>query len=278
MKKCLAVLTVLLVLTFLITSCQSTPTVAPTAEPTVTTVTYVGNSGFVIEVGDKKILIDALFDGFPQSYHLPSTVIDKITAGEAPFDDVDLILATHFHDDHFGADMVSQYLANHPDTVFASTAQTTQLLRGFGGRVVTLDAKTNAPVEVDLNGIHVEAIYLTHGIPTDGSAEPINNAYLVSVNGVTLFHTGDIDAGLLSPEGLQGYDLPGKNIDIAFIQHFYLSNPAFKHFMNDDIITKYVIASHYQYTDPINADRIKTYYPDAVIFTEELQTWVMPEE
>ena len=34
-------------------------------------ITYVGNAGFLINIGDKKILIDALFKGFEGSYELP---------------------------------------------------------------------------------------------------------------------------------------------------------------------------------------------------------------
>ena len=39
-------------------------TVSSYAQQEKVNVTYVGNAGFLINIGDKKILIDALFKGF----------------------------------------------------------------------------------------------------------------------------------------------------------------------------------------------------------------------
>lgn len=252
------------------TTIQASPT------PIQTTVTYVGNSGFLISVGDKKILIDSLFDGFPGTYHLPSSEVEDMLAAVSPFDQIDMILATHTHADHFDEGVVRQYLEKNSEVIFASTSQVTSLFSDFKDRVITLDAQTGKPMSMDINGIYVEAIYLSHGLPSDGSEEVINNAYLVNVNGVTFFHSGDMDPRLLSHEVLQTYDLPRKNIDFAFMQHFRLSNPAFQGFMNDVIQCKYVIASHYELSGLVDVENIKLYYPDVVIFTKEMQTWQMP--
>jgi L-ascorbate metabolism protein UlaG (beta-lactamase superfamily) len=83
-------------------------------------ITYVGNAGFLISIGDKKILIDALFKGFEGSYKLPQEVQDKLTLAQAPFDDVDLILVTHAHSDHIDPVMVLQHMQNNPDAIFDS--------------------------------------------------------------------------------------------------------------------------------------------------------------
>ena len=279
---------IFVLLLILIVGCQSTspssviPTLIPTytiqppSAPILTTVTYVGNSGFLIAVGDKKILIDSLFEGFPDSYHLPSTEVEDILNATPPFDQIDLVLATHSHADHFDAVLVRQYLDNNPEVTFASTAQVTALLPDIEDRVITLDANTGNPAKVDINGIHVEAIYLSHGIPSDGSVEVINNAYLVKVNGVIFFHSGDMYPSLLPHEIIQTNNLSGQNIDFAFMQHFRLSNPAFPGFMNDVIQSKYVIASHYELAGEVEVENIKQYYPDVVIFSKEMQTWQMP--
>ncbi|MBE0675226.1 MAG: MBL fold metallo-hydrolase, partial [Bacteroidales bacterium] len=65
------------------------------AQPNRAEVTYIGNAGFMINIGDKKILVDALFKGFAGDYEIPQEVQDKLTLAQAPFDDVDLILVTH---------------------------------------------------------------------------------------------------------------------------------------------------------------------------------------
>lgn len=268
-------------------SATETPTEAPpvpTEEPTPwitseanlddTQVTYVGNSGFLITVGDRKVLIDGIFYGFSGTYKLPLNVQDSLVNASPPFDDIDLILATHSHGDHFSAGMVQTHMQNDPKTVLISTSQVTNQMEGFGDRVITLDASAGNPVQKDINGIQVEAIYLSHGKVTTGETEIMNQGYIIKIDGVTLFHTGDIDARLLTPGNLTGYDFPGKNIDIAFIQHFFLSDAAFQSLINGIFKSKYVVASHYKFTDPINTEMIVSYYPDAVIFTEEMQNWV----
>ena len=94
-------------------------------------VTYVGNAGFLIAVGDKKILIDALFSGFPGGYTLPEEIRDKMALGRPPFDGIDLALATHSHGDHFESGLVRRFLV----------AQSRRRLRlhtpgrGFSGRL-----------------------------------------------------------------------------------------------------------------------------------------------
>lgn len=241
-----------------------------------TRVTYVGNSGFLITVGDKKVLIDAIFSGFHGIYQLPLNVQDALIHARPPFDDIDLILATHNHPDHFSASMVQTHMQNNPKAVFVSTNQVTNQIVGFGDRVITLGASVGNPVQKVINGIQVEAIYLSHGNVASGETEVFNQGYVINIDGVTVFHTGDIDASLLSPENLKGYDFPGMNIDIAFIQHFLLSDAAFQSLIVDEFKSKYVVASHYKLTDPIKTEIIENNYPDAIIFTEEMQNWVMP--
>jgi L-ascorbate metabolism protein UlaG (beta-lactamase superfamily) len=256
-----------------------TPTPLPTAETSFdgVRVTYVGNSGILITTGDKKILIDGMFDASGWGYSLPEYEQELLVNGRPPFDDIDLILCTHNHADHFDAVMISKYLLDHPNTVFVSTLQAASTVTGFGDRVIALDATTGDAKQTEVSGIQVEAIYLSHGTPPAGETEIVNNAYVITVNGITIFHTGDIDASLLSPTILKEYGLADKKIDIAFIPHFLLSNSMFHTLYKDVINSKYVVAIHYQLTDPLNVKAIETYYPDAVIFTEEMQNWEMPK-
>jgi L-ascorbate metabolism protein UlaG (beta-lactamase superfamily) len=54
--------------------------------------------------GDRKILIDALFDRPNPAYRAPSPdTIDRMVNGIAPFDGVTAALVTHNHPDHFDA-------------------------------------------------------------------------------------------------------------------------------------------------------------------------------
>jgi L-ascorbate metabolism protein UlaG (beta-lactamase superfamily) len=236
-------------------------------------VTFVGNAGFLITVGDKKVLIDAMFEGFPPGYEQPLMIQSLLLNAEPPFDNVDLILATHDHADHFSAEMVRQHMQNNSNAVFISTTQATSQLADFGDRVIAVDPVAGTPVNTEANGIQVEAIYLSHGTVPRGQIETYNNGYIVTINGIKIFHTGD-NAAL---RDVVQYKLSEQNIDLAFIEHFYLRNSASRGILDINIGAKYVFPIHYKYTTPeYNREVVLFNYPDAVVFNQELENWIMP--
>lgn len=259
------------ILTFLLLSYL---TVSSYSQQKKTEVTYVGNAGFLIEVGDKKILIDALFKGFEGSYELPQEVQDKLTSAQAPFNDVDLILVTHAHGDHIDPDMVRQHLQNNPKAFFASTEQIVNALDGPSERCFAFNPTKGKSESKVINDIRIESFYFPHG----ANSRIINIGFLISVNGVTLFETGDFDNEQYTFEEFRSLQLPEKKIDLAFIQHYYLTDKAeARKFVEEGIGAKYLIPIHYHFTTPaFNSILIKQNYPDAITFKEELQSWKMP--
>ncbi|MCX6225163.1 MAG: MBL fold metallo-hydrolase [Bacteroidia bacterium] len=243
-------------------------------------VTYVGNAGFLIAVDNRKILIDATFKGYKGHYELPDYIQEKIRLGQPPFDGVDVILVTHNHGDHFDAELVKQYLTNNSKAVFASTSQVTATLADFPDRVITFNSSKGKPDRKELRGINIEALYLPHGATKAGQTELLNYGFIVSVNGVKLFHTGDIDIQQFSFDEFRAYQLPEQKIDISLIQHFYLTNdPTEMKFVRKAIGSRFIIPSHYHYTTPpLDTVLVLSNYPDAILFKQELQTWIMPSE
>ncbi|HWQ47287.1 MAG TPA: MBL fold metallo-hydrolase [Longilinea sp.] len=239
-------------------------------------VTYVGNSGFLITAGDNKILIDALFDGFGGIYYLPDDVYTLLVDAQPPFDNIDLILITHDHGDHFSADPVRQYMQTNPTVVLVSNEQVTSQLAEFGDRVITLNATDGNPDFVEVGNIQVEGIYLSHGAVPTGEIEIINYGYIVTVNDVSFFHTGDMDGDMYSDSDLRAYGLPEMDLDFAFITHFLLSTPYTNSLINTGIDSRYIIASHYQYTEAPDPVRIQQFFRGTVFFDSEMESWVMP--
>lgn len=239
-------------------------------------ITYVGNSGFLINIGDKKILIDALFKGFKGSYNLPQKVQDKLTLAQAPFDDVDLILVTHAHGDHVNPDMVRQHLKNNPKAIFASTQQMVKALNGFTDRCIAFNPTKEKSDKKVKNDISIETFYLPHG----PKSKTINIGFLVTVNGITFFQTGDADFEQFTFDQFRALRLPERKIDLLFIQHYYLRGDSLgKKFVNNGIGGNYIIPIHYHFTNP-SFDRsiVLQNYPEAIIFKEELQSWSMPDK
>jgi L-ascorbate metabolism protein UlaG (beta-lactamase superfamily) len=239
-------------------------------------VTYVGNAGFLVQMGKKKILIDGCFRGFAGSYLLPQEIQDKLAKAEPPFDGIDLILATHAHGDHFDSELVRRHLQSSPKAVFASTRQATAPLMDLRGRVLTFEASRGKADRREVAGIHVEALYLPHGAPAAGKPEILNYGYVVSVGGFSFFHTGDIDPSQVTFEEFRAYDLPERKLDIAFIQHYCLLGDASdRRLVREGIGARRIIPSHYHLTDPpLRIAAVLGQYPDAIFFQKELDIWV----
>ncbi len=243
------------------------------------TVTHVGNAGFLVTVGTHKVLIDAVFDGFPGGYKLPANVEQVLTSARPPFDGIDLILATHDHADHFSASMVRRCMEANPGAILVAGPQATGQLPGFGARVVTLMAAAGKTATTTQNEIRVEAIYLSHGVFPAGEIEIVNYGYVVTVGDVSFFHTGDIDSATIGIETFRGYGLAGKGIDLAFVPHFLLGGRSADPGFVAAIGAKYVVAAHYEYTMlPLMRTAILNAYPTAVVFANdhELDSWTMP--
>ncbi|MBT3242462.1 MAG: MBL fold metallo-hydrolase [Bacteroidetes bacterium] len=246
------------------------------AQQKETEVTYVGNSGFLIKIGDKKILIDALFKGFAGSYELPQEVQDKLTLAQAPFDDVDLILVTHAHGDHVDPSMVTEHMKNNPNAIFASTQQLVDHLKDSTNRSIGFNPTKEKSDKKEIQGFSIETFLLPHG----PDSRIINIGFLISANGITLFQTGDFDNEQYTFEEFRALQLPEKKIDLAFMQHYYLTDsPIERKFVEEGIGAKYIIPIHYHFTTPaFDSILIKQNYPDAILFKKEMHSWEMPQK
>lgn len=250
-------------------------TVSTYAQKEKVDVTYVGNSGFLIKIGDKKILIDALFKGFAGAYNLPEHIQEKLRLAQAPFDDVDLILVTHAHGDHIDPDMLREHLKNNPKAIFASTQQLVDHMKDSSDRSIAFNPTKEKSDKKEIGNFSIETFLFPHG----PNYEIINIGFLVSVNGVTLFQTGDFDYEQYTFEEFRALQLPEKKIDLAFIQHYDLRGDSLSdRFVREGIKAKYIFPIHYHFTTPsFDAAIVRENYPEAIIFNEELESWKMPE-
>lgn len=264
---------ILALVVFLLVICLSACSIGGSAQ---TTITYVGNSGFLITVGDKKVLIDGIIKGIPPEYTPPAEVRDLLHSYKPPFDDIDLILVSHAHDDHFDVNHVSAYLADNPKTVLISTQEVADTVLAFdsslSGRVIAAAPQSGERQELEENGIQVNAFDISHG-PGGGA----NLGFLVTANGIKFFHPGDLGLGSVTTGYLQQLGLPEEQIDIAFFPHFSFREPNALQMPLDGIAAKYYIPIHYYFTSPaFNAATIRVNFPDAVLFEHELDSWTMP--
>jgi len=262
------------------------PTLTPIPWPTSEAffdgarVTFIDNAGFLITVGDKKILIDALFDTNNQNTTPPQEVLQRAVNGEPPFDQIDLVIATHSHADHFSADLVREHLRNNEIAVFVSSQDAVRQINRAGDefleRVIPVDLEPGESLHLSINGIELDCLYISHGIPSF-----LNIGLVITVDDYTFFHSGDMvtDSTMgdaVSLADLQGYGLPQKGIDLAFlpIQIFLLDEDVI--LIEEGIQARYVSPMHYSYRYP--PTEIEENFSNAVVFKDILENWVVPLE
>lgn len=158
------------------------------------TVTYISNAGVLLKLNDKKILIDGFCKSLSPIYkNIPPDISDQIISGVSPFDNIDLMLITHVHSDHFNLESINELLQRNLNTVVISTHEVISRIKGViddkePPRLIDIDAELHQNKRILVNGISIQAISMIH----DGKeyVDVSNLAYLINY-GKTILHLGD---------------------------------------------------------------------------------------
>lgn len=237
-------------------------------------ITFVGNEGFLITAGDKKVLVDATFYG-DTAYAPPSEIQTSLEQALPPFDGVDLILITHLHQDHFHSLITGTCLENNSEAVLVSTGEVVSLLEvafpnfdEVKDRIKTVKPERGKKVKFTLNGIKLEVLDMPHG----GNYPGVNIGFLFTIGGMKMLHTGD---SLMTSSDLEAYNLSRENIDIAFLHYLYFTDPTL-HEAVQEIRADHLVAMHLDvpwYDDEKDqiVNEIKTNFSEVTVFTEEMQ-------
>lgn len=184
-------------------------------------VTYIANCGFLLEMDGSKIVIDGLFKRGHNHYPTPDTLTQKLLVSNLPpFDDLDLILVSHTHEDHFDKDMVLECLLSNPSVKLLCPEQVLDSLREneseykrLKSQIIECTPDAYTSQEVKVGNMEVIVCRLAH--PGEKYRDTQNNAYLVSKNGKTVFHSSDIDPMQINK--YTGVKPNQKHIDIGMI-------------------------------------------------------------
>lgn len=254
--------------------------------------TYIANEGFLLEIGSKKILIDALFDNTSITYcHVPDkAILTGMIDGRPPFEDIDLVLVTHNHQDHFSAGAVRSMLEKNPSTRLIAPLQVTDSLtadpsidENVSGRILDIDVEIFQKWETEVAGIRVTAFRLPHsryetvdpdtGETIDRHRDIVNIGYLIEAEGTRVFHVGDAVLEQ-NREFFESGRFPDGGVDIVFLEYFDQSMSS-QEIVNQWIRADHIVFMHFPpQNDEIDAlsKTLSILFPGSHVFRKPMQS------
>lgn len=257
-------------------------------------VTYIANEGFLLKVGEKKILIDALFGHKEYGWcDVPDKeTMDSILKNEGDFKTTDLIVTTHAHADHIYPAYVIEHLSNNVHGKFIACEQTVKVLKRLDGydkvksQVVEITPDNLTYRDTTINCIGIRAYRIAHGPyyeddPETGEKVNVhgniqNIGFLFNIGGVKIFHSGDANEKVVAD--FEHFRLDEENIDIALLNGGFMWKSGCQGIdvMKKLIKAKHIVMMHLHPDEYIEyneiAAQLKNELPSIQIFKNKMDT------
>jgi len=205
---------------------------------------YVANEGFLLENNGKKVLIDALFNTGLDRYACPdSSLLSNMIVANSPFEDIDFLIFTHNHPDHFNDSLVYAFMSNHKETQMICPSQVTEQLHqnqilspDFESRIHIITPGSGQVEDHMIENLNLKVCRTKH---SDTYCIE-NNAYIIDFGCVKVFHSGDSWKEAMNE--WSEFDLKAENIDLALVNGFYAGD-GYK-LLNEKMSPKQIILIH----------------------------------
>lgn len=237
-------------------------------------VTYIANDGVMIEYNGKKVVIDGInrasnLDGWISPSNNDLMAVEN---GDPPFDDIDVIMITHPHGDHYATSAVQNYLANHPNTKLIVPTAIENAFSAYASQIADFEVDKFERINLVENGISIDVLHIEHFDQFGNDFSAVESfAYLVELGGKKFLHTGDID---YIDSQLDLFDLLSDNIDVAFIPTFgNLVSAANRDALMTNVNPANIICLHFLIsTLTATLNQVSNIYPNADVFTTPFET------
>ena len=238
------------------------------------TITFLANEGVLLAANGKKVLIDALFEKYKTGFALPAdSTRAALAAARAPFDDVDALLFTHYHGDHFHPAPVIAHLRANPRATLVTSRQVVDSLRGRlradDPIAQRIRARTTAPGTRRrelVDGIAIELLGLPHG----GRPDVQHLGYIVELGGRRVLHLGDSD---FSTATFAPFRLDTLRIEVALVPEWALLHAPSRLVVERWIRPRHIVAIHVGEGEGARVEQaLRRVLPTALTFSRPLVT------
>ena len=165
---------------------------------------HVANAGVMVANGATRVLFDPLFSNTFNRYDaIPDDVRAHILAGIHPWDDVDAVFVSHYHEDHFDPEALLEMLVRQPAVHLYGPEQAASAVRELlddatadvAARIHGIDLELGDPARrIALESLSIDALRLPHAGWPERHGDVQNIVFRVTLDdGVTAMHLGDAD-------------------------------------------------------------------------------------
>lgn len=208
-----------------------------------TDVRYVANSGMLVSVSGRRFLIDAPIRDGIAPYATSSTAERALLEGaRGPYEAVDAILITHWHEDHFNAEAVAAHLSSSPRTIIVSSPEVVERVWAAvpGLPAARIRAVLPAPgqsEQVDVGGVAVHVLRIRHN---PSRRLPEQHVGFLIGGPAPVLHVGDADPAADNFTVLKS--LP--SVDLALLPFWYVADEGNRRIVTQAIRPRRLVAMH----------------------------------
>lgn len=235
------------------------PRAASSQDPASVAVRYVANAGVLVTIGNVRVLIDApIRDGIAPYATSSSAERERLEGALPPYDGIDAVLITHWHEDHFSPEAVAAHLARNRRAVVVSSPEVIERVRTVGtglsdSRLRGVLPPPGASELVTVSGLPVRLLRVRHN---PARRLPEQHVGFLIGDGSTVLHTGDADPKADNFALLR--DLP--RVDLALVPFWFMLTDANRQFVRQAIRPQRVAAMH---LPPADAEDVSRRFADA---------------
>lgn len=249
------------------------------------TVQYLANEGVMATYGDAKVIFDPLFnEDFGRYRLLPAQMRAALFAGDAPFDNIDAVFISHYHDDHFDPADMLLFMKDRGGIRLYAPQQAVDALRASANvspdlldRVQAVDLNYgDAPATFSMPGLHIGAVRIPHAGWPDRMTDVQNLAWRITfANGPTVLHLGDADTRPAHFDRDAGY-WDTHRANIAFPPYWYFLSSSGLEVLRDYLKPLLAIGIHVPVDVPHLQDQRSPPLNGVDLFTAPGETRLIP--
>jgi L-ascorbate metabolism protein UlaG (beta-lactamase superfamily) len=208
-----------------------------------TQVRYVANSGMLVTVSGRRFLIDApIREGLPPYATSSAAERALLEGAREPYNGVDAILITHWHEDHFSPEAVAAHVSANPRSMVVSSPEVIQRLRAVAPRLSDSQLRAVLPAPgaaelIEVGGVPVRVLRIRHN---PSRRLPEQHVGFLIGDAAPVLHVGDADPAADNFSLLK----PLPPVDLALLPFWYVSDRVNRQFVADSIRPRRVVAMH----------------------------------